>query len=297
VQVRTLASGLNARAGGGGILKRHSLFFLISLFVCLGVSAQKQAPIRVLSGGPAYTDRKGNLWHADYGYNVGTATSDTNPIAGTMDPALYHYGRYNSIASIPLVYSFAVPNGTYHVNLYFAESTPTDMSKGARVFNVRMQGQLIFQNLDIFAAAGANTALVKGADIAVTNGQLHIEFDSVVRNTKINAIEIVQTSTAPELKMNFVYPDGSPVAGTLNYQLKSTQLSVGGSAPLLNGAAACYMFSSPSALGLLGTVQVNVNLQDTGGHTLWQVNLGLDPSSANLTAVLGSTLNVVVQKL
>ena len=278
-------------------MKRSALFLLTSLFVCLGALAQTQAPIRVLCGGKAYTDTKGNLWRADYGYNVGTPTSDTNAIAGTMDPTLFRYGRYNDVTATPLVYTFTVPTGTYHVNLYFAESTPTDMSKGARVFNVRMQGQLIFQNLDIFAAAGANTALVKGADIAVTNGQLKIEFDSVVRNTKINAIEIVQTSTAPELKMNFVYPDGSPVAGTLNYQLKSTQLSVGGSAPLLNGAAACYIFSSPSALGLLGTVQVSLNLQDTAGHTLWQINMALDPSSANLTAVLDSTLNIVVQKL
>jgi len=278
-------------------LKRSALFLLTSLFVCLGALAQTQAPIRVLCGGKAYTDTKGNLWRADYGYNVGTPTSDTNAIAGTMDPTLFRYGRYNDVTATPLVYTFTVPTGTYHVNLYFAESTPTDMSKGARVFNVRMQGQLIFQNLDIFAAAGANTALVKGADIAVTNGQLKIEFDSVVRNTKINAIEIVQTSTAPELKMNFVYPDGSPVAGTLNYQLKSTQLSVGGSAPLLNGAAACYIFSSPSALGLLGTVQVNLNLQDTAGHTLWQINMALDPSSANLTAVLDSSLKIVVQKL
>ena len=278
-------------------MKRSSLFFLISLFVCLGVSAQKQAPIRVLSGGPAYTDSKGNLWHADYGYNVGTPTSDTNAIAGTMDPTLFRYGRYNDVTATPLVYTFTVPTGTYHVNLYFAESTPTDMSKGARVFNVRMQGQLIFQNLDIFAAAGANTALVKGADIAVTNGQLKIEFDSVVRNTKINAIEIVQTSTAPELKMNFVYPDGTPVAGTLNYQLNTTQLNMGGAAPLVNGTAACYLYSSPAALGLSGTVQVTLNLQDTAGHTLWQINMGLDPSSANLTAVVGSTLNVVVQKL
>src|ERR1700741_2870589 len=109
-----------------------------------------------------------------------------------------------------------------------------------------MEGQLIFQNLDIFAVAGANTALVKGADIAVTNGQLQIEFDSVLQNPKINAIEIVQSSSAPQLKMNFTYPDGTPVAGTLNYQLSSTQLKMGGAEPLVNGAAACYLFSSPS---------------------------------------------------
>jgi hypothetical protein len=275
-------------------LKRSVLFVLIHFLVCLGASAQTQAPIRVLCGGKAYTDSKGNLWQADYGFNEGTVSYNTNAIAGTTDPALFHYGRYNSVASTPLTYTFAVPSGTYHVNLYFAETS--GFTTGVRVFNVRMEGQLIFQNLDIFAVAGANTALVKGADIAVTNGQLQIEFDSVLQNPKINAIEIVQSSSAPQLKMNFTYPDGTPVAGTLNYQLSSTQAKMGGAEPLVNGAAACYLFSSPSALGLSGTIQVILYLQDTAGHTVWQINMALDPSTANLTAVLNSTLNVVVQK-
>jgi hypothetical protein len=278
-------------------LNRIVAFFLFSFFVCLGASGQTQAPIRVLCGSKAYTDRKGNLWQADFGFNNGSTTSTTNLNAGTTDPTLFQFGRWNGVATTPLVYSFAVPHGTYHVNLYFAETTPSKILTGARVFNVRMQGQLIFQNLDVFAAAGANTALVKGADIAVTNGQLQIEFDNLVQNSKINAIEIVQTTTAPELKMSFVYPDGTPVAGTLNYRLSSTQLNMGGSAPLANGTAACYMFASPSALGLTGTIQVTLNLQDTAGHTLWQINMALDPLSANLTAVIGSTLSVVVQKL
>ncbi len=276
-------------------MNRIVAFFLFSFFSCLGASGQTQAPIRVICGGKAYTDSKGNLWQADFGYNNGTVSSNANVIAGTTDPTLFHSGRWNGVAATPLIYTFPVSSGTYHVNLYFAETS--GMTQGVRVFNVRMQGQLIFQNLDIFAAAGANTALVKGADIAATNGQLQIEFDNLVQNPKINAIEIVQTTTAPQLKMSFVYPDGTPVAGTLNYQISSTQLSLGGSSPLTNGTAACVMYSSPAALGLSGTIQVSLNLLDTAGHTLWQVNLGLDPSSANLTAVLGSTLNVVVQKL
>lgn len=275
-------------------MRRIVTFFVFSIFVCLGVSAQTQVPIRVLCGGPAYTDSKGHLWKADFGYNNGTVSANANTIAGTTDPTLFHYGRWNGVATTPLTYTFTVPSGTYHVNLYFAETS--GFTTGVRVFNVRMQGQLIFQNLDIYAAAGANTALVKGADIAATNGQLQIEFDNMTQNPKINAIEIVQTSTAPELKMNFAYPDGTPVAGTLNYQLISTQLSMGGSAPLVNGTAACYMFTSPSALGLSGTVQVSLSLQDTAGHTLWQINLALNPSTANLAAVLDSALNVVVQK-
>ena len=276
-------------------MNRILAFFLLSFFVCLGASAQTQAPIRVVCGGKAYTDSKGNLWQADFGYNEGTISANANVIAGTTDPTLFHYGRWNGVVATPLVYTFPVSSGTYHVNLYFAETT--GMTTGARVFNVRMQGQLIFQNLDIYAAAGANTALVKGADISVTNGQLQIEFDNLVQNPKINAIEIVQNTTAPELKMSFVYPDGTPVAGTLNYQINSTQLSMGGSTPLTNGAAACYMFSSPAALGLSGTIQVNLSLLNSAGHTLWQVNLALDPSSANFTSIMGSTLNVVVQKL
>lgn len=276
-------------------MNRIVAFFLFSFFVCLGASGQMQAPIRVISGGKAYTDSRGKLWQADFGYNNGTSSSNVNVISGTTDPTLFHSGRWNGVAATPLIYAFRVLNGTYHVNLYFAETT--GMTLRARIFNVRMQGQLIFQNLDIFAAAGANTALVKGADIAVTNGQLQIEFDNLVQNPKINAIEIVQTTTVPELKMSFVYPDGTPVAGTLNYHLNSTQLSMGGSSPLTNGTAACYMYSSASALGLSGTIQVNLSLLDTAGHTPRQVNLAIDPSSANLTAVLGSTLNVVGQKL
>jgi hypothetical protein len=276
-------------------LKRIAAFFLFSFFVCLGASGQSQSAIRLICGGKAYTDSKGNHWQADFGYNEGTISANANAIAGTADPTLFHSGRWNGVVATPLVYTFPVSSGTYHVNLYFAETN--GMTTGGRVFNVRMQGQLIFQNLDIFAAAGANTALVKGADISVTNGQLQIEFDNLVQNPKINAIEILQTTSAPQLKMNFAYPDGTPVAGALNYQINSTQLSMGGSTPLANGAAACYMFSSPAALGLSGTIQVNLSLMDTAGHTLWQVNLALDPSSANFTSVIGSTLNVVVQKL
>jgi Malectin domain len=64
-------------------------------------------------------------------------------------------------------------------------------TKGARVFNVKIQGATTFSNLDIFAEAGANAALVKGADVLVSNGQVSIEFDNIVQTAKVNAIEIL----------------------------------------------------------------------------------------------------------
>lgn len=35
--------------------------------------------------------------------------------------------------------------------------------------NVKMQDNVVFTNLDIFAQVGANAALIKGADVTVTN--------------------------------------------------------------------------------------------------------------------------------
>jgi hypothetical protein len=277
-------------------LKQITAFLVLSLLACIGTFAQSQTPIRVICGGSAYTDSKGQVWQADTGYNDGYTSTNSNPIQGTPDPTLYHYGRWNGATSNPLTYTYVVPAGIYHVNLYFAETSSAEMKTGGRIFNVRMQGQLIFQSLDIFATAGANTALVEGADIAVTNGQLQIEFQKVVENPKINAIEITQSSASAQMKMNFTYPDGTPVAGTLNYQVTSAQTSFGGSAPLTSGSAACTLFASPAALGLSGTFQVSLNLTDSSGNVLWQINLALDPSTVNLGSVQVSTLNVVVQK-
>ena len=154
------------------------------------------------------------------------------------------------------------------MNLYFAELYPGDQHVGARVFNVKMQGNVVFQNLDIFAAVGANAALIKGADITVANDSVQIEFDNVADHGKVEAIEIMPSAnatsaTGPQLTLNFTHPDGSPVAGTLNYNLSNSLLNVGGNVPLVNGQATCSLISEPSALGLVGSFQVNLSALQT----------------------------------
>lgn len=271
--------------------------FLLALCFAKGVSAQQ--PIRVNCGGPSYTDSKGQVWAADYAYNEGTASTITANISGTNDPALYQDGRWNGNASVPMTYTFAVANGTYHVNLYFTETVTGLQYVGARVFNVKLNGSLVFSKLDIFAEAGANAALIKGADVTVTNGQLVVEFDSVVQNPKVHALEILPSATpaGPPLALNFKYPDGTPVVGTLAYAVSSSLLSFKGSAVLSNGQAQCVIFANPSALGISAQFTVNLSLTDTGGHTLWQLTVAMDPSQVNLGAVQSSALNVVLQKL
>ena len=269
--------------------------FLMVLFVPRGVLAQQ--PIRINCGGTSYTDSKGQLWQADTGFNWGNVSTIPAVVTGTSDLPLYQNGRYNPNFSAGMVYAFALPNGQYHVNLYFAETYTATKAKGARVFNVKMQSASVFSNLDIFAEAGANAALVKGADITVSNGQVSIEFDNLVQHAKVNAIEILPGMSGPSLLLNFKYPDGTPVSGTLAYTVSSSLLSFQGSSPLINGQAQCVIFANPSAMGISAQFQVNLSLTDTTGHLIWQFSVGMNPAQVNIGAVQSSALNVIVQKM
>jgi hypothetical protein len=276
---------------------------ILSFVLLLSVSAaaQAQQPIRVKCGGAAYTDSKGQAWAADNGFNGGLVSKTTGTVSGTPDPALFQTGR-TAPDSGSLVYTFPASNGPYHVNLYFAELNPDDFSTGARVFNVLMQNNPTFQNVDIFAAVGSHAALIKSADIAVSNGAVQLEFDTVAGadRAKITAIEVLPgaaAANAPILALNFVYPDGTPVTGTLNYTMTTSALKIGGSTPLVNGQATCTIFATPQMMGLIGNVQLNLSLVDNAGHTLWQVGMTMDSTNVNLGGVQSSALSVVVQKM
>lgn len=280
---------------------RKALALTILALATCGMAHAQTSAIRVKCGGPAYTDSKGQAWSADMDFSGGLVSAVTGPVSGTTDPALFQDGRMPSDTA-PLVYTFPVANGSYHANLYFAELYSGDAFVGGRVFNVKVEGTTVLQNFDIFAAVGANTALIKGVDFAVTNGAATIELDNVPGHDrgKIAAIEILSNSTTtgaqPSLTLNFTYPDATPVQGTLNYAVSSGTVKLSGAVPLQNGQATCMLFNSPSALGLSGQFNVTLSLTDNASHTLWQITLTMDPTNVSLTGVESSTLNVVVQK-
>ncbi|HXJ89042.1 MAG TPA: malectin domain-containing carbohydrate-binding protein [Candidatus Binatia bacterium] len=149
--------------------------------------------LRVNSGGPAITDTNSHVWQADFGYNFGYVYSTTATItASTGDPRLYqdeHYyaGDWN--------YTFTnVPNGTYTVNLYFAEIYSGCFVAGCRVFNVLVQGNTFLSNFDVYAAAGGgNVGIVRSTTATVTNGTLTIAFQAPVSQyPTISAIEVLR---------------------------------------------------------------------------------------------------------
>ena len=277
-------------------MKKFLCLMLFGLGVCLPAMAQTPVPIRVNCGGPKYTDSKGNVWQADFGFKEGKSITNAAPVSGTPDPALFATYHWD-----PGTYSFQVPDGKYQVNLYFAEGMPIDEKIGARIFDVSVQGADVFPKFDIFSEAGANAALIKTTTTTVTNGTLTVAFkyDSG-SEPMVNAIEVLpegQAFSGPTLTLSFKYPDGSPVVGALNYAVTSSLLSFKGTQALVNGLAEADLFANPSAMGISAQFQVTLSLTDTAGHTLWQMNLGMNPAQVNLGSVQSSALNVIVQKM
>jgi Malectin domain len=273
---------------------------LVSFLILSSVpaKAQTQQPIRVKCGGAAYTDSKGQAWATDYDFSGGMVSAMTGGVSGTADPTLFQHGRMPDNTS-PLVYSFPVANGAYHANLYFTELDTADDFVGGRVFNVKLQGTVVIQNLDIFATVGAGAALIKGVDFAVTNGQATIEVDNIPGHDrgKVTAIEITSNGASPQLTMTFVHPDGTPVVGTLNYTMATSQVKLGGNTPLTNGQATCVLFAAPQIMGLVGQIQLTLSLTDSSGNILWQIGMTMDPTSVNFGSVQSTSLNVIVQKM
>jgi hypothetical protein len=143
----------------------------------------------VNAGGGVYTSTEGIVWAADKAYAVGSwgfvggqSYSVTVPIEQTDDQALYQTERWNMSA-----YRFDLPNGVYDVDLHFAEIYPY-ICPSSRLFDVQIEGILVLDDLDIFAAVGAYTPLVRRVTATVGDGRLDIEFPASFPPGKVSAI-------------------------------------------------------------------------------------------------------------
>ena len=118
----------------------------------------------------------------------GTTESTRDPIANTNDDALYQSGRTGTFS-----YRFDVPNGLYDVILHFAEIYHT--AAGKRSFDVLIEGALVLDNFDVYAAAGHDAAVTRVfPGVSVQDGQLTINFVTVKDKAKVSAISV---STSP----------------------------------------------------------------------------------------------------
>jgi len=79
-------------------------------------SSSSCALVRINAGGPAFTGSDGRQWLADQEFVGGSTTTNAVSIDNTVDDTLYQSERSGAF-----IYEIALPNGTFDVNLMFAE--------------------------------------------------------------------------------------------------------------------------------------------------------------------------------
>lgn len=199
---------------------------------------------RLNCGGDAVTDSYGSEWEQDdssvyshswaerFGMNPFTASqghitsrihglkssSEASQHAAAHDAQLFQYFRWGRHA---LNYQFAVPDGEYRVELYFAEpwlgkheGAGIDC-EGERIFDVAINDSVVVDDLDLWAEAGFAGACKKVVDIKVKGGLLTVSFPEVkVGEAIISAIAIAAKGEIGDAeKWNVAFKGSKPESG------------------------------------------------------------------------------------
>ena len=266
-----------------GLVRVLSFLFL----VCLPVAAQTQQTIRVNAGGPAYADSQGHSWSADYGFNTGSLSHSAPEVTvtGTSDPTLFKSARIGTSSGADLQYQFAVTNGLYNVNLYFAETYFTAV--GQRVFDVQMQGTTVFSALDIFALTGLDHALVKSAKVSVTNGQLIIRFAHRPNANVpvISALEILPAGSSSSLQFSTSSLQAGQVGAAYSTMIQAT----GGTTPYHWSVSSGTL---PAGLTLSATTGTISGTPTTSGSSTFTAKVTDSTSPTAQTATKSLTITV-----
>ncbi len=140
-----------------------------------------------------YTDPSGTIWVEDrswqkgsFGYITGKArTLDRKDVIKNTDDEPMFYTCLDSVQG----YRFDVPDGIYAITLCFAE--PDKIRPGDRVFDVRINDEMVISNLDFAATYGLTTAVKKTFIANAKNGAgVSVLFDAKKGGALLNGIKI-----------------------------------------------------------------------------------------------------------
>jgi len=153
-------------------------------------------PIRVAARLEAVTDADGKSWEPDNYYTRGRLARHTGPPQAGALPGWLDAERYGNFS-----YAIPVPQGSYTLSLYFAETmfgpfAPSTICRGpgCRVFDVSCNGRELLHQFDIFqAAGGASIPVVRTFHGLHPNGQgkLLISFSPSTNYAEVRAIEVL----------------------------------------------------------------------------------------------------------
>ena len=157
--------------------------------------------ININAGGPALPGEPGfvrddkfqNGVGLDFGTGATIDTSDASIPSGT--PAqLFNTVAFDPAGGAELQLDIPTQHTgiTYEVTLFFVEIYGPTARTGARVFDVSIDGQLVLDNFDVFAAAGAiNRGIARTFQIT-SDGNVDIDFGHVTENPALAGVSVRQ---------------------------------------------------------------------------------------------------------
>lgn len=110
--------------------------------------------------------------------------------------AIFRTQRWDAASGPEMQFAFPVDPGDYRVNLFFAELYGPTSRVGARVFDVALEGEVEFNDVDVFSEVGQNAGLVKSA-VVTADSTLNITFLHQVENPIVSAIQIINLNPVP----------------------------------------------------------------------------------------------------
>lgn len=157
-------------------------------------------------------DYKGDHWGGDRFWNyiqtflssadrvlkVQAAIKKASTAPNFYPEALYQTAIVGTDSKSDLEYSLDVdPNRNYSVWLHFAEIDPIITGIGQRVFDILINGDIAFQDVDIVKMTGGlYTAVVLNTTVTVSGRALVISLQATKGNAVINAIEVFEIINA-----------------------------------------------------------------------------------------------------
>lgn len=192
--------GVSVQASSGSPVLTDSTSFTLSVapFVPEPLPLEE---ININAGGPALSGDPGfqrddefqNGVGLDFSTGANIDTSDSSIPDGTPD-RLFNTVAFDRAGGAELEFDIATEHTgiAYEVTLYFVEIYGPTAKTGARVFDVSIDGVLVLDNFDVFAAAGAQNRGIARTFEIVSDGNVDIDFGHVTENPAIAGISVRQ---------------------------------------------------------------------------------------------------------
>ncbi|MGF1444815.1 MAG: malectin domain-containing carbohydrate-binding protein [Pikeienuella sp.] len=174
-------------------------------------------------GGSAHTGMDGIAYAADEisdGFNFSIPAFFD--ISGTEDDTRF---RSEAWKRGRLDYEIPLPDGSYRVELDFAEIWIGARAEGRRVFDVTAEGREVVADLDLAGSVGFRTATTEVFEVTVADGALDLVLEADTQNPKLSAMRIYRSDGAAPAADPQANPRLSDLATGLLDDEEATQLA------------------------------------------------------------------------